>query len=79
MSFQFKNKEVADKYETDFENDPDVHVPGGTGQGWRGKLSQLPFEFAEKLQKMDSNLIRAKQSIVSETPPGVDLTRRGEI
>jgi hypothetical protein len=59
----FKNADVARKYESDFDHDPIVHVPGGTNKdGWKGKLSAIPMYAADKLIIQKSNLVRPKEN-----------------
>ena len=63
MSFTFKNPDVAAKYDSDQTADPLVHFPGGkNGDGWKGKLSEIPLAQADKqILKPKQNLIKLKE------------------
>lgn len=57
MKFQFIDKDVAERFETDFTGDPVVRVPNHH----MGKLSKISVETAEVLIKLESNLVRLKE------------------
>lgn len=54
--------DVAQKFETDYASDPIVHLPGGKeGNGWKGRLSEIPLEQAERwIGRPGQNLLRLK-------------------
>jgi hypothetical protein len=62
MPIQFSNADVAAKYTTDYETDPPVHLPGGKGKnGWKGKLSNIPLEQADRwINRPNQNLLKLK-------------------
>jgi hypothetical protein len=64
MSFQFSNAEVAAKFDSDQTANPQVHICGGkNGDGWKGKLSDIPLAQAEKqILKPGQNLLKLKEA-----------------
>lgn len=62
MSLQFKNQDVAVKYESDRVNDPIVHLPGGKMKnGWKGRLSEIPLAQADRwISQKNQNLLKLK-------------------
>lgn len=58
----FKNAEVEAKYSSDHPADPVVHLPGGKkGNGWKGKLSDIPIEQADRwINRKGQNLLKLK-------------------
>jgi hypothetical protein len=68
MALQFKNADVASKYESDFDRDPVVHIPAeadekgqSKGNGYKGSLSEITVDHAQRLIKQESNLVREKK------------------
>ena len=63
---QFTDPQVAEKFETDYETDPKVHLPGDKvngrlENGWAGKLSNIPLKHAERwVDKPKQNLLKRK-------------------
>lgn len=57
----FKNAQVEAQFESDFENDPIVEMGGSCDCNYKGPLSGIPLNAAEKLITQKSNLIRRKQ------------------
>lgn len=64
----FKNKDVADKFETTQTVDKIHHLPGGkNGNGWKGLLSEIPLEQAERwVDRPGQNLLVRKQPAKTE-------------
>lgn len=64
MAVEFKNKEVAEKYATEQTADKIHHLPGGkNGNGWKGLLSEIPFEQAERwIKQPGQNLLKLKEA-----------------
>ena len=65
---QFKNAEVAEKFTTDYEADPFVHLPGGKlNNGWKGRLSEIPLEQALRwINRPGQNLIKLKEVTIEK-------------
>ena len=68
---KFSNTDVEAKYQSDFKNDPKVHVPAETGKsnGYAGPLSGILLEHAERLIKQESNLVTPKP--IATGRPGI--------
>jgi len=64
MNFQFTVPEVAAKFDSDQTANPQVHICGGkNGDGWKGRLKDIPLAAAEKqILKPGQNLIKLKES-----------------
>ena len=64
MPIVFKNPDVAAKYETSYETDPEVHLPGGKNKnGWKGKLSEIPLAQADRwISRPKQNLLTLKEA-----------------
>lgn len=60
----FTDPAVAAKYATDQTDDKVHHLPGGTnGNGWRGKLSEVPLEVADRIYvRPGQNLLKLKET-----------------
>jgi hypothetical protein len=65
MPIVFVNKDVADQFETSYETDPVIHLPGANDKnGWKGKLSTIPLAQAIRwVDRPTQNLIRRKTTI----------------
>lgn len=58
---EFKNAATLAKYDTVWNTDPTIHIPGGKkANGWRGKLSDITVENADRLMDQKSNLLKLK-------------------
>jgi hypothetical protein len=68
MAFQFKNPDVAAKYDSDQTADPLVHLPGRKEKnGWKGRLSTIPLDQADRwVNRPGQNLLKLKNSIKEE-------------
>lgn len=67
MPIVLKNADVAARYETDFEKDQIIHVPGGrNGDGWKGPLSSIPLHAADKLYAQKHNALRLKKAVIAD-------------
>jgi hypothetical protein len=65
----FNNPETAKQFETDFETDPRLEVPGKTpSEGWNGNLSDIPPFAAKNLVAQKSNLVREKALEAPKAP-----------
>jgi hypothetical protein len=62
MPITFKNKDVAAKYDSDQTVDKIHHLPGGkNGNGWKGLLSDIPLEQADRwINRPGQNLLKLK-------------------
>lgn len=60
---QFKNPDVATKYETDQTVDKIHHLPGRKNKnGWKGLLSEIPLAQADRwIGRPGQNLIKLKE------------------
>lgn len=70
--FIFTDPKVAAKYDTEFVNNPEIHIPGGDvlEGGWKGRLSTIPLAFAERAIQMKSNILFVKEETGDvEAPP----------
>jgi hypothetical protein len=81
MPIKFKNADVEKQFESDFEKDPIVHVPADKDEnrksknnGYKGPLSEISVDHAERLIRQESNLVRKKgptpagNSVVAKPP-----------
>lgn len=61
---KFNNPDVEAKYCNDHPGDPVVHLPGGkSGNGWKGKLSDVPLEHADRwFSRPGQNLFKLKEA-----------------
>lgn len=69
MAIKFVKQDVADKFETDYETDPIVHLPGGKNKnGWQGRLSTIPLSQAERwIDHPKQNLLKRKVTPAAAT------------
>jgi len=60
----FKNPDVAAKYDSAHAADPIVHLPGGKNKnGWKGNLSSMPLEVADRVfARPAQNLLKLKET-----------------
>ena len=71
---EFTNADVAAKYNYGHSKDPIVHVPGAKNKnGWKGNLTTIPLEAADRLYAMGSNLLTLK---TEPTPPAVNKANK---
>lgn len=60
----FKNPDVAAKYDSAHTADPIIHLPGGKNKnGWKGNLSSIPLEVADRVfARPAQNLLKLKET-----------------
>lgn len=85
MSFEFKKPEVAAKYEPGQSTDQLVHLPrikpanDPTGTpGWKGMMSEIPLEIADRLFERKSNLIKIKKTNAPAVLPRPNADKKRE-
>ncbi len=68
MVIQFKNADVAAKYDTDQTADKIHHLPGGkSGNGWKGFLSDIPIVQADRwINQPGQNLLKIKAEPIAK-------------
>jgi len=59
-STTFTDPAVQEKYQTDFPLKAWLHVPGGSGKGWKGQLANIPLWAADSCFEKKSNLLQLK-------------------
>jgi hypothetical protein len=74
MAIEFKDQAVAVKYTTDQVNDKIHHLPGGKNKnGWKGFLSAIPIEQADRwINRPGQNILKLKSQ-----PPAANKAVKG--
>lgn len=68
MDFEFKHKEVAEVYETDFTHDPMIRIP----KHYMGRLSGITLAAAEAAISQGSNILKPKPKSAKKNVPVQD-------
>ncbi|MGN6476314.1 MAG: hypothetical protein ACTHKV_03740 [Flavipsychrobacter sp.] len=75
-TLKFKNADVDAKYESEFEKDPVIHIPSekdangrNKQNGYKGPLSAISVEQAQRLIAQKSNLVTEKKTSGSLSQP----------